>query len=75
VNTQTKKIDEEVAKTRTGGQDLSKDQRDRLRRAAVKEGEVARITKRIADDLGQQPPAPGGAAPNGPEEKNEGDAP
>jgi len=63
VNTQTKKVDEDIAKSRAEGQDVNKDQRDRLRRAAVKEGETARITKHIADDLNAagQPPPPGGA--------------
>ena len=63
VNTQTKKVDDEIAKARTEGKDATKDQRDRIRRAAVKEGDAARITKRIADELnaaGQVPP-PGGA--------------
>jgi hypothetical protein len=42
---------------------LQQAQRDRLRRAAVKEGQTARITKRIADDLdagAQVQPPPGG---------------
>ena len=59
VNLRTKQIDEEVAKTQDGGADLSRDQRDRLRRAAVKEGEIARITAKIAKDMnGGNPPSP-----------------
>ena len=30
---------------------MTKDQKDRLRRAAVKEQEISRITTKIADDL------------------------
>ncbi|HEY3319361.1 MAG TPA: hypothetical protein VGP72_02655 [Planctomycetota bacterium] len=62
VNSQTKKIDDEVNKTKAEQKDLNKDQKDRLRRSAVKEGEIARITKRIADELNsgpQAPPVPG----------------
>ncbi|HYG74543.1 MAG TPA: hypothetical protein VEK08_06020 [Planctomycetota bacterium] len=67
VNGQTKKIDEEVSKAKDSRKELTKDQKDRLRRAAVKEGEIARVTKRIADEL-----SGGGAAPPiGPEEKDE----
>ena len=71
VNVQTKKVDEEATKARTQGKDLTKDQKDRLRRAALKESEISRITKRIADELdsgGSQPPPPGGppdAPPDG----------
>jgi hypothetical protein len=67
VNLKTKKIDEEVSKTKQT--DLSKDQKDRLRRAAVKEEEISRITNKIADDLGG-----GGAAPQ-PEEEEKQDKP
>lgn len=64
VNLQTKKIDDDVSKARKEGKtDLSKDQRDKLRRAAVKEGEISRITNKIADELGSggqgAPQAPG----------------
>jgi len=53
VNVQTKKIDDDVSKARKEGKtDLTKDQRDKLRRAAVKEGEISRITNKIADELG-----------------------
>ncbi|MFH0939295.1 MAG: hypothetical protein V1899_08440 [Planctomycetota bacterium] len=51
VNARTKKIDEEVARMQGANKSLSKDQKDRLRRAATKEGEIARITNKIADDL------------------------
>ena len=61
VNQRTKKIDEEIAKATAGKKDMSKDQRDRLRRAASKEGEIARITDKIARDLNGPPPdGPGG---------------
>ncbi len=58
VNGSTKKIDDEVSKAKVEQKDLSKDQKDRLRRAAVKEGEISRITKRIADELSSGPSAP-----------------
>jgi hypothetical protein len=63
VNTRTKQIDSEVSKVNKSGEKLSKDQKDRLRRAAVKEGEISRVTTKIADDLSngggnQPPPAP-----------------
>jgi hypothetical protein len=51
VNARTKKIDEDVRKTKDTGSALNKDQKDRLRRTALKEGEIARITNKIADDL------------------------
>ncbi|MCY3024539.1 MAG: hypothetical protein NTW87_36655 [Planctomycetota bacterium] len=67
VNTQTKKIDDEVTKSQAEQKDLNKDQRDRLRRAALKEGEIGRITKKIADELNSGGPVPPpGGAPDGP---------
>ena len=68
VNLKTKKIDEEVSKTKQN--DLSKDQKDRLRRAAVKEEEISRITNKIADDLGG-----GGGAPEPQPEEEKQDKP
>ena len=68
VNTSTKKIDEEVIKAKAGQQDLSKDQKDRLRRNAVKEGDIARITTKIAQDLNSSgPPAPSLGPPPAPD--------
>ena len=62
VNKRTRKIDEEVNQARDGRRELTRDQRDRLRRSAAKEGEIARITDKIATDLlnggGGRPDAP-----------------
>jgi hypothetical protein len=48
VNRQTQKVDQEVT---TEKKELTKDQRDRLRRAAKKEGDIARITEGIAKEV------------------------
>jgi len=67
VNNSTKKVDDEVSAIKKENKDLSRDQRDRLRRAGVKEGEIWRMTKKMADDLkaggaqqGGPPPVPDG---------------
>jgi hypothetical protein len=67
VNLKTKKIDEEVSKTKE--KELNKDQKDRLRRAAVKEEEISRITNKIADDMG------GGGGAHEPQPEKEEDKP
>ena len=71
VNVKTKKIDDEAAQSAAEHADLNKDQRDRLRRAASKEGEIARITNKIAQDLnGAEEQAPPGDEPAGEKIKN-----
>jgi hypothetical protein len=49
VNQRIKKIDDEV--TKSGAGDMSKDQKGRQRRAAAKEGDIARVTTKIANEL------------------------
>jgi len=70
VDTRTKKIDDELKKSPTG--EMDKELRERQRRSAVKEGDIARITAKIAAEFeGPQPQGPQTPDPNGDEGKKD----
>ena len=70
VDTRTRKIDDELKKSPTG--EMDKELRERQRRSAVKEGDIARITAKIAAEFeGPQQQAPQTPDQNGDEGKKD----